>query len=319
MAEIMKKFACIFPGQGSQTVGMANHLLRDPLSAEVFAEANSALGFNLAKLTVEGPQEELTLTENAQPAILATSFAAWKHLVLTLGPEARSTFVAGHSLGEFTALAATGSLELQQAIRLVRKRGQIMQKAVPEGEGAMAALLGGSVENVEKLLQETAGSDVLDIANFNSPTQTVISGSASAVDRAVAKSGEFGFKRAVKLDVSAPFHSSLMKPASVRFREVLKDTKFMTPFCPVVHNVNAEPNKDPLIMADLLAQQIDNPVRWVESIQFMLSKGVEVFIEVGHGTVLQGLVKKIAGRDFNGIITGFSTPEDVSWIGKIVE
>lgn len=315
----MKKIACIFPGQGSQSVGMANHLLRDPLSAEVFEEANSALGFNLIKLLMEGPQEELTLTENAQPAILATSFAAWKLLVRILGPEATSAYVAGHSLGEFTALAAAGSLELKPAIRLVRKRGQLMQKAVPEGEGAMAALLGGSVENVEKLIMATAQDEVLEIANFNSPTQTVISGNASAVDRAVEQSGEFGFKRAVKLDVSAPFHSRLMRSAREQFEKILKDSKFMAPFCPVVHNVTSEPNKDPLIMADLLARQIDHPVRWVESVEFMLGKGVDVFIEVGHGTVLQGLVKKIAGKDFDGIITGFSTPEDATWIDKILE
>jgi len=316
----MKKFACIFPGQGSQAVGMANHLMGDPLSADVFQETNQALGFNLVKVMVEGPEEDLTLTVNAQPAILATSFAAWKHLIRALGGDAICAYVAGHSLGEFTALAATGALELKSAIKLVRKRGQLMQTAVPTGEGAMAALLGGDEEDgVRRLLGVVAEGDALDIANLNSPGQTVISGAATAVKRAMEKAEEFGFKRAVELNVSAPFHSRLMAPAREKFAEELKDIKFMVPFCPVIHNVTAQPNTDPLAMPDLLARQVESPVRWVETVRYMLSRGVEAFVEVGHGTVLQGLVKKIAGKDFGGLITGFSTPEDASWIREALE
>ncbi len=315
----MRNFACIFPGQGSQVVGMADGLLTDPLSADVFRETNDTLGFDLTKIITDGPQEELTLTANSQPAILATSFAAWKLLVRALGMGALPVYVAGHSLGEFTALAASGALDLGDAVKLVRKRGELMQNAVPEGEGAMAALIGAGVKKIEQLLEKAAEGDVLDIANLNTPGQTVISGHAAAIDRALSMAKEFGVKKAVKLRVSAPFHSKLMKPVRGKFAEELDGQKFMTPFCPVVHNVTAWPNTEPRKMIGFLAQQIDNPVRWVESIQFMLEHEVDMFIEVGHGKVLQGLVKNIAGRDFKGIITGFSSPEDIDRISGLME
>ncbi len=313
----MRKFACIFPGQGSQTVGMTGDLLEDPLSAEVFREANEAIGFNLTKLIVEGPQEKLTLTANAQPAILATSFAAWKQLVKALGMEAMPSYVAGHSLGEFSALAAAGALDLQDAVKLVRRRGTLMQQAVPEGVGAMAALLGASEENVRKLIEKASMGDVLDIANLNTSMQTVISGHADAVDRALAIAQSYGVKKAVRLKVSAPFHSRLMGPAREKFTEDLKEYKFMTPFCPVIHNVTAWPNSEPRKMPDFLARQIDSTVRWAESVQLMLEQEVEVFIEVGYGSTLQGLVKAIAGKDFKGVITGFASLGDVDKIKEL--
>jgi len=310
----VKKLACIFPGQGSQEVGMADDLLSDPLSEYVFQDANETLGFDLTKLISDGPVEELTLTHNAQPAILATSFAAWKQFIRTLGYNTVPAYVAGHSLGEFTALAAAGSLEIQDALKLVRKRGKLMQQAVPENEGGMAALLGGDDQSLDKLLSEAAQGKVLDIANINAPGQTVLSGHSEAIDRAVQLAKKFGFLKAIKLKVSAPFHSSLMAPVREQFIPELNEKKFMPPICPIVHNVSALPNTDPKRMADVLARQIDSPVRWVESIQYMLFQDVKVFVEIGHGNVLQGLVKKIAGKNFDGIITGYSSQKDSEMI-----
>jgi [acyl-carrier-protein] S-malonyltransferase len=309
----MKKFACIFPGQGSQEVGMAGQLMEHPLSAEYFESANEALGFDLADLMKRGPAEELTVTYNAQPAILTTSIAAWAHLKNALGPDRAPSFVAGHSLGEFSALAASGALGFKDSVRLVRKRGEFMQVAVPSGVGAMAALIGGTDGQARSLVETSAAGEILDIANYNSPGQVVISGHAGAVQRAVEKSKDFGFKRAVPLSVSAPFHSKLMGPVKERFKEELGGYVFSTPVYPVVHNVTAEANVEPGAIPDLLARQIDSPVLWTQSVERMVREGVEVFIEVGHGSVLQGLVRKIVGqyRDWEGFILGVESPEDV--------
>ena len=314
----MRSFACIFPGQGSQEVGMAGPLLANPLSARVFSEANDALGFDLTGLIMNGPAEELTLTFNAQPAILTTSLAIWAHLNKALGQDGVPSFVAGHSLGEFSALTAAGSLDLRDAVRLVRKRGELMQTAVPAGTGTMAALIGGSDEDARSLVESAAGGEVLDVANFNAPGQVVISGHAGAVERAVQKSKEFGFKKAVPLNVSAPFHSKLMEPVRTAFTEVLLKYDFSTPICPIVHNVTAQANFDKTKLREMLAMQIDSPVRWVESVEFMIRNGVEVFIEVGNGSVLQGLVKKIAGREWGGEIVGCARPEDVAGVMAVV-
>ncbi len=314
----MKRFACIFPGQGSQAVGMASPFLTDILSSEVFFEVCDSLGFDLLKLISKGPEEELRLTANAQPAILATSTAAWKHLEKALGDATKPAFMAGHSLGEFSALVAAGSIGLKDAVRLVRRRGELMQDAVPAGIGAMAALIGGSVDDAEALVEVASAGEVLDVANINAPGQSVISGHAGAVDRAVAVAREHGFKRAVPLQVSAPFHSKLMGPVREKFAEELRDITFAAPTCPIVHNVTAEENSDPEEFPDFLAKQIDSPVRWVESVQYMIGNGVEVFVEVGHGNVLQGLVRKIAGRDWTGSIIGVSSPEDIDRMMEVL-
>jgi [acyl-carrier-protein] S-malonyltransferase len=313
----MRKFACIFPGQGSQAVGMAEGLLDDPFSSYVFEDANEALGFDLRKLLVEGPEEELRLTENAQPAILTTSFAAWKHLVKALGFGVFPAFVAGHSLGEFSAITAAGGLDFMDAVRLVHIRGKLMQSAVPEGTGAMAAMVGARVENIEQMVERYSRGQVLEIANLNSEGQTVISGHAEAVERALDKAHKYGVKKAIKLRVSAPFHSSLMTPISGKFTEELTKTRFVDPMIRVIHNVSALPNRDVRAMTIMLSRQIDHPVRWLQTVQYMLDDGVDTFIEVGYGNVLQGLVKKIAGKDFKGEIIGFSNPGDVDKIASL--
>jgi [acyl-carrier-protein] S-malonyltransferase len=185
-----------------------------------------------------------------------------------------------------------------------------MQEALPPGEGGMAALLGGNDASLDKLLHEASQGKVLEVANMNAPGQVVLSGHDEAINRAVIMAKKLGFMKAVKLQVSAPFHCSLMAPVREKFAPELKETKFMPPICPIIHNVSAQPNNDPLRMADLLARQVDNPVRWVESIQYLLNQDVKIFVEIGHGKVLQGLVKKIAGKDFDGIITGYSSQKD---------
>ena len=289
---------------------MAHPLLENPVSAEVFKEAGEALGFDLAGLISEGPENELILTSNAQPAILATSLAVWRLLDKALGDSLRPAFVAGHSLGEFSALAAAGSLGIRDAVRLVRKRGKLMQNAVPAGVGAMAALVGGTEEDARALVAAAASGDVLDVANLNAPGQTVISGHAAAVHRAVAIAKDWGFKRAVQLKVSAPFHSRLMGPVREAFERELLGYEFSAPDPPVVHNVTAEPNEDPSAIRGLLARQIDSPVRWVDSVRRMIDGGVAAFVEVGYGTVLQGLVKKTAEHGWPGVIVGCAAPGD---------
>ncbi|HEX9746522.1 MAG TPA: ACP S-malonyltransferase [bacterium] len=312
----MKKYACIFPGQGSQEVGMVDPFLSSSATSDIFTAANESAGFDLMKLVQNGPQEELTLTYNAQPAILATSIVAWKELLKAIGSKISPAYLAGHSLGEFSALTAAGALTIPDAIRLVRKRGQLMQDAVPKDVGAMAALIGGTDHDVKNLVDATSAGEILDIANLNAPGQTVISGQKSAVQRAMEKSGEYGIKRAIPLEVSAPFHSRLMKPVREKFSRELEDIDFNLPDWPVVHNVNAQPNMDNGLFHEMLSTQIESPVRWVESIEFMLDAGVEAFIEIGHGNVLQGLVKKIAGRDWDGVICGVSSPDDLEDVVK---
>jgi [acyl-carrier-protein] S-malonyltransferase len=293
---------------------MAQGLLDDPLSSYVFDDANEALGYDLRKLMIEGPEEELRLTENAQPAILTTSFAAWKHLVKALGFGVFPAYVAGHSLGEFSAITAAGGIDFMDAVILVHVRGKLMQSAVPEGEGAMAAMVGARVENIEQMVERYSQGQVLEIANLNTEGQTVISGHAEAIERALDKAHKFGVKKAIKLRVSAPFHSSLMTPISGKFTEELMKTRFIEPMTRVIHNVSALPNRDVKTMLSMLSRQIDHPVRWLQSVQYMLEDRVDTFIEVGYGNVLQGLVTKIAGRDFEGDIVGFSNPADVDKI-----
>jgi [acyl-carrier-protein] S-malonyltransferase len=288
----MAKIAFIFPGQGSQQVGMGKELAEAlPVSRAVFEEADKALHESLSKLCFEGPEEELKLTANTQPAILTTSIAALRALEAH-GIEA--DYVAGHSLGEYSALVAAGTLAFSDAVQIVRQRGQFMQEAVPQGEGAMAALLGGDAETVEKLCQEAASLGVCQPANLNSPNQTVIAGSRAAVERAVELAKGFGIRRAVMLAVSAPFHCDLMKPAAERLQPVLAATEFRDLRLPLVTNVDAKAITSGNEAREALYRQVASPVRWSDSVQFLLDKGVTTFVEVGAGKVLSGLVRSIS-------------------------
>jgi [acyl-carrier-protein] S-malonyltransferase len=284
--------AFVFPGQGSQKVGMGQDLASSfPEAASVFAEADEALGLALAKLCFEGPEADLQLTANTQPAILAASIAAHR---LLAARGFRPDFVAGHSLGEYSALVAAGTLSLADAVRTVRQRGQFMQEAVPVGQGAMAAILGLDLRPIEEACAEAAQGEVVSPANINSPGQVVIAGHAGAVARASEACKARGAKRAVPLTVSAPFHCSLMRPAQDRLKPVLEAIPFADPAVPVVSNVDATPVGVGSACREGLLRQVSAPVRWQESVEWLAAKGVTTFVEVGPGHVLSGLVKKIA-------------------------
>jgi [acyl-carrier-protein] S-malonyltransferase len=290
----MGKTAFIFPGQGSQYVGMgkefADHF---PVAREVFAEANDVLGFDLQRLCFNGPEEELRLTANTQPCILTVSIAALKVLRQELGWKA--DYLAGHSLGEFSALVAAEAMSFRDAVRMVRLRGHVMQEAVPVGTGGMAAILGLERPQVEELCQRAAQGEVLTPANFNSPGQIVISGDMKAIERGIAVAQEMGAKKAVLLQVSAPFHSPLMEPAGQRLGEELTQIEINELKTPVVTNVEAEPNTSKERVRDLLVQQVSSPVRWEDSMNRMIALGVERFVEIGPGRVLLGLLRRIDG------------------------
>jgi [acyl-carrier-protein] S-malonyltransferase len=289
----MSKTAFLFPGQGSQSVGMGLDLAQTfPIARQTFDEANEALGFDLADLCFNGPEEQLRLTEFTQPAIFTVSVAALR--VLT---EAGVTpdYLAGHSLGEYSANVAAGSIEFAAAARTVRRRGQLMQQAVPAGEGAMAAILGMPLEGVLNVCQESsreAGAPV-EPANLNSPEQIVISGAAAAVEWAVPLARLRGAKRAVMLAVSAPFHCSLMQPAQDALAPILQQLTFSPASVPVVVNVNAGMMTDPALLRDALIRQVTGAVHWSESMQVLIAQGVTNFIEVGPGKVLCGLLRQI--------------------------
>ena len=284
--------AFLFPGQGSQAVGMGKALFGAfPEARAVFQSADDALAEPLSRLCFEGPESELVLTRNTQPAILTASIAAHAVWSARGGPAA---FVAGHSLGEYSALVAAGALSLPDAVRVVRARGTFMQEAVPAGTGAMAAVLGLDAEVVTRVCAEVAGNEVVSPANFNSPEQTVIAGHATAVERAGAKLREAGAKRVVPLAVSAPFHTALMEPAKARLAEVLARCTVSAPRMPVVTNVEAAPNADAARVVPLLVSQVSAPVRWVESVRALAAAGVTRVVELGPGRVLGGLVKRIS-------------------------
>jgi len=285
------KTAFVFPGQGAQKVGMGLSLAEAcPAAKAVFEQTDEALGMRLSSLCFEGPEEELRLTENTQPAILATSIAALRCLE---GRGGRADFVAGHSLGEYSALVAAGALQFEDALRVVRQRGQFMQEAVPAGEGAMAALLGADAETVEAVCREASERGVCSPANINSPNQVVIAGHKSAVEYAVTLARQRGAKRAVMLAVSAPFHCALMKPAAERLARVLADTVVADLNVPLITNVDAALITSGDTARAALVGQVASPVRWSESIKRLLDEGVTRFVELGPGKVLSGLIKRM--------------------------
>jgi [acyl-carrier-protein] S-malonyltransferase len=284
--------AFVFPGQGSQSVGMGRALFEAfPESRAVYEEADDTLGFALSRLCFEGPESELQLTANTQPALLATSVAALRPLVAR---GVRPEWVAGHSLGEYSALVAAGAIGLGDALRTVRRRGEYMQEAVPVGVGAMAAILGLDLPAVEEACREAAAGEVVSPANVNSPGQVVIAGHAGAVERASALCRSRGAKRAVKLPVSAPFHCALMKPAQDRLAPDLARLAFRDPEVPLANNVDARVVRDGEACRDGLVRQVSGTVRWQEAVELLAREGASVFVEVGPGTVLSGLVRKIA-------------------------
>ena len=291
--------AFVFPGQGSQQVGMGKALAEAfPEAGAVFREADEALGFPLSKLCFEGPESELQLTAITQPAILTTSVAAWRVLAAR---GLRPAWVAGHSLGEYSALVAAGTLPLAEAVVAVRRRGQYMQEAVPVGQGAMAAILALDLPGVEKACAEAAQGEVVSPANINSPGQVVIAGHAAAVDRAMEACKAAGARRAVRLPVSAPFHCALMRPAQSRLAADLAALSFRDLEVPLVNNVDARVVRTGNEARDGLVRQVSASVLWQPSVELLVKEGVDTFVEVGPGTVLTGLVKKIAkgARTFN--------------------
>ncbi len=299
MTRSNSSIAFLFPGQGSQAVGMSKELAENyPVARRTFEEADEALGYKLSQLCFEGPEEKLKLTEITQPAILTASVAAWRVLLEKgLKPDSFSNdvadYVAGHSLGEYSAHVAAGTLTFADAVRTVRNRGQYMQEAVPVGVGAMAAILGMSLGKVSQITKDAAQGEVCQPANINSPEQIVISGHAGAVERAIKLAHARGAKKAVSLPVSAPFHCSLMQPAQDRLAEDLRQLSFQNPSCAVVSNVDAALVTSAQAAREALIRQVTGTVRWAPSLRLLIDKGVSLFIEVGPGKVLWGLMRQI--------------------------
>ncbi len=293
-------FSIVFPGQGSQSVGMLKTLADDFSSVgDTFTEASDTLGFDLWKLVLEGPKEALNQTQNTQPAMLAAGVAVWR--VWQAQGGAAPAVMAGHSLGEYSALVCAGAMGFADAVSLVAKRGRFMQEAVPEGTGAMAAILGLDDDKVRDVCAAAAESQVVEAVNFNSPGQVVIAGSKAAVDRACGLAKEAGAKRALPLPVSVPSHCALMKPAAERLAEQLQDVAIEMPSIPVLHNVDVAVAADPGAIRARLAEQLHHPVRWVETIQSISERGIDKIVEAGPGKVLTGLNKRIDRK-----LTGFA-------------
>lgn len=308
--------ALIFPGQGSQAVGMGRELAQAfPAARLLFEEVDEALRQHLTRLMWDGPESDLTLTENAQPALMAVSLAVIRVLEAEGGWKLseRAAFVAGHSLGEYSALAAAGSLTVSDTARLLKLRGQAMQKAVPVGVGAMAALLGVDIDQARDIASSASGIDevtgeqrICAAANDNAPGQVVVSGHKSAVERAIAIAAERGFKRSILLPVSAPFHCSLMQPAADAMAAALTEITLRAPAVPVVANVTAEPTADPIEIRGLLVEQVTATVRWRESVLAMRAHGVDRLAEIGAGKVLAGLTRRI-DKDIAAVSLGMPT------------
>ena len=298
--------ACVFPGQGSQAVGMGQSLVAaSPDAAEVFLQADAALGFPLSTVMFEGPAETLTLTEHTQPAILTMSTAVWRVLERR---GIRPDYVAGHSLGEYSAHVAAGTLAFADAVRLVRNRGRYMQEAVPVGTGAMAAILGLEEADVAAACLDAALGAIVSPANLNGAGQIVIAGHAEAVARAGEACKARGARRVIPLKVSAPFHCALMKPARDRLRPELEQVPTSDPRIPVIANVDAEPRTSAMSAIEALVRQVSQPVRWEATVQWLAARGVDTFVEVGPGAVLSGLIRKVARE---ARVLSVETPEDV--------
>lgn len=285
--------AFVFPGQGSQYAGMGKDVAETfPAARRVFDEIDASLGYSISRLCFEGPEEELKLTQNTQPAILAVSSAI--HAVLEDEFElARRDLVAGHSLGEYSAIVSVGGLEAAEAAKIVHLRGKFMQEAVPVGTGGMAALIGPTVEEARAICEEAAQGEIVSVANINAPGQIVIAGTKNGIDRAITFAKERGVKRAIALPVSAPFHCDLMKPAEERLRPVLDEANLKDLWVSLVSNVDASPIGTATAVRNALLRQVASPVRWVESVQKMIAMGVRRFVEIGPGNVLTGLIKRI--------------------------
>jgi [acyl-carrier-protein] S-malonyltransferase len=312
--------AFVFPGQGSQKVGMGRALADAyPEARAVFDEADAALRPSLgpdfevcplSTLMFEGPESELTLTENAQPAILTVSIAAYRVLA-DRGIE--PAFVAGHSLGEYSAHVAAGTMAFEDAVRIVRRRGMYMQEAVPVGEGAMAAILGLDADTVARACEDAAEGDIVSPANINGAGQVVIAGTTAAVQRAGERAKALGARRVIPLSVSAPFHCAMLKPAEERLEPELRGLRTHTPRVPVVANVDAEPKRDASSAIDALVKQVSAPVRWEQVVRRLASEGVTNYVEVGPGTVLSGLIKKIHKE---AVVCNFAAPDDLAAVAE---
>jgi len=305
--------AFIFPGQGSQKVGMGKALAdAHPICRDTFTEADDALQMSLSRLCFEGPAEALMLTENTQPAILATSVAI-DRLLRSRGLE--PAWTAGHSLGEYSAHVAAGTFSFADALRLVRRRGRYMQEAVPVGRGAMAAILGADADTVARACEEAAEGEVVSPANLNAPGQVVIAGTAPAVARAGERARALGARRVVPLPVSAPFHCALMQPAEERLTPHLRAVAARNPRVPVVANVDAEPKRDAGAAIEALIRQVCAPVRWEAVVLRLASEGVRTYVEVGPGTVLSGLVRKIHRE---ASVASFGSPDDLATVEALL-
>src|SRR5262245_4284262 len=304
--------AFVFPGQGSQKVGMGKSLADAfPVCRQTFDEADAALGEPLSRLCFDGPEDRLMLTENTQPAILAVSTAAYR---LLASKRMLPSFVAGHSLGEYSANVAAGTFAFDEALRIVRRRGRYMQEAVPVGTGAMAAVLGLDAERVAQACAEASEGDVVSAANLNGAGQVVIAGTKDAVTRAGERAKALGAKRVLPLPVSAPFHCALMKPAELRLAPELRAMKTADPRVPIVANVDAEPKSTAAAAIDALVAQVSSPVRWEDVVRRLASEGVTTYVEVGPGTVLTGLVRKIHRE---ASVVSFGGPDDLAAVEAV--